>query len=163
MMMRRSKDGKYFERIPGAPVPLIFTVKRRVSFSEADAMGIVWYGRYPLYFEEASGELGRRCGLGYNDFYEANLRAPMIQFHIDYFQPIYLDEEFTVKATAPWCEGAKLLIEYEIRKTNGVLATCAYSVQMFTDSRTNEVLVASPELLTKVRKRWLNGEFACLK
>ncbi len=161
-MMRR-KDGAYFPRIKGAPAPVSFTVKRRVSFSEVDAMGIVWYGRYPLYFEEASQELGRRCGLAYQDFYAANLRAPIAQFHIDYHQPLYLDEEFTVKALAPWCEGAKLLIEYEIRKPDNTLATTAYTVQMFIDSHTAEALIATPELLERVRARWLAGEFACLK
>jgi len=159
----RRKDGKYFKRIHDAPSPLSFTVKRRVNLSEVDVMGIVWYGRYPLYCGEASQELGRRCGLSYQDFYTANLRAPIAQFHIDYYKPLYLDEEFTVKASAPWCEGAKLLIEYEIRKVNGDLVATAYTVQMFIDGRTEEVYIATPELLEKVRQRWLAGEFQCLK
>lgn len=161
--MRRKKDGKYFERMQGAPPPISFAIKRRVRLSEVDVMGIVWYGRYPLYFEDASQELGRRCGLSYQDFYAANVRAPIAQFHIDYYQPLRLDEEITVKATMPWCEGAKLLIEYEISKSDGALVTSAYTVQMFTDSYTGEILVAAPELLTRVRSRWLEGEFACLK
>ena len=161
--MRRRKDGKYFERIKGTPPPISLTVKRRVSMSEVDMMSIVWYGRYPLYFEDASQELCRRCGLSYQDFYAANLRAPIVQFHVDYYQPLHLDEEFTVKVSAPWSEGAKLLIEYEIRKLDGTLVTTAYTVQMFTDSHTGEALVATPKLFTKVRKRWLTGEFACIK
>ena len=162
-MNRRRRDCKYFERIAGAPEPVSFSVKRRVSLSEADAMGIVWYGRYSLYFEDVSQELGRRCGLSYSDFYQANLRAPIVQFHIDYHQPIYLNEEFIARASVVWCEGAKLTIEYEIRKSDGTLATTAYTVQMFTDSRTNEAFVTVPELLEKMRKRWLAGEFTCLK
>ncbi len=161
--MRRNKDGKYFERIQGAPLPISFAIKRRVKLSEVDVMGIVWYGRYPLYFEDASQELGRRCGLAYQDFYAANIRAPIVQFHIDYYQPLRLDEEFTVKASAPWCEGAKLLIEYEIRKADNAFVTTAYTVQMFTDSYIGEACVATPELLVNVRSRWVAGEFACLK
>jgi acyl-CoA thioester hydrolase len=162
-MMRRNKDGKYFERIQAAPLPISFVIKRRVRLSEVDVMGIVWYGRYPLYFEDASQELGRRCGLSYQDFYAANIRAPIAQFHVDYYQSLYLDEEFTVKATMPWCEGAKLLSEYEIRKADGALVTAAYIVQMFTDSQTGEILVATPDFLTGVRSRWIAGEFSCLK
>jgi len=161
--MIRRKGGKYFVPIKGAPTPISFTVKRRVSLSEVDVMGIVWYGRYSLYFEEVSQELGRKCGLSYQDFYQANLRAPIVQFHVDYYQPLHLDEEFTVKACAPWSEGAKLLIEYEIRKLDGTLATTAYTMQMFIDSRTDEFYVAMPELLERVRKRWEAGEFKCLK
>jgi len=159
----RHKDGKYFDRIKGVPAPISFTVKRRVSLSEVDVMGIVWYGRYPLYFEEASQELGRKCGLSYQDFYTANLRAPIVKFHVDYYQSLHLDEEFTVKASALWSEGAKLLIEYEIRKLDGTLATSAYTVQMLINSRTGEFYLATPELLEKVRRRWQAGEFECLK
>ena len=161
--MIRRKERKYFAAIKGAPPAISFIVKRRAALSEADVMGIVWYGRYPLYFEEASQELGRKCGLSYQDFYTANLRAPIVQFHVDYYQSLHLDEEFTVKACAPWCEGAKLLIEYEIRKLDGTLVTAAYTVQMFIDSRTNDFYVATPELLEGVRKRWEAGEFKCLK
>lgn len=160
--MIRRKDGKYFQRINGVPSPISFIVKRRVHFSEVDVMGIVWYGRYSLYFEEASQELGRRCGLSFQDFYQANLRAPIVQFHIDYHKPLRLDEEFTVRALAPWCEGAKLLTEYEIRKMDGVLIATAYTVQMFIDSRSEEVAIATPQLLEDMRQRWLKGEFKCL-
>jgi acyl-CoA thioester hydrolase len=161
--MTRRKDGKYFQRVQGAPPPISFTVKRRVHFSEVDVMGIVWYGRYPLYFEEASQELGRRCGLSFKDFYQASLRAPIVQFHIDYHSPLRLDEEFTVRAIVPWCEGAKLLTEYEIRKVDGALVATAYTVQMFIDSRSEEVAIVTPQLLEKMRQRWLRGEFKCLK
>jgi len=161
--MIRRKDSTYFERIKDSPAPISFSINRRVALSEVDVMGIVWYGRYPLYFEEASQELGRRCGLSYQDFYQANLRAPIVQFHVDYYQPLHLDEEFTVRTCAPWCEGAKLLTEYEIRKMDGTLVTCAYTVQMFIDSRTDEFYIATPDLLERMRKRWVTGEFKCLK
>jgi acyl-CoA thioester hydrolase len=161
--MPRRKDGKYFEQVHGAPEPVSFSVKRRVHFSEVDVMGIVWYGRYPLYFEEAAQELGRRCGLSFDDFYQACLRAPIAQFHIDYHQPLHLDEEFTVRAIAPWCEGAKFLTEYEISRSAGVLIATAYTVQVFIDSRNQEVCIATPELLENMRQRWLSGEFKCLR
>jgi len=158
----RRKDGKYFERIQGAPAPISFVVKRRVHFSEVDVMGIVWYGRYPLYFEQASQELGRKCGLSFQDFYQASLRAPIAQFHIDYHQPLRLDEEFTVSAIIPWSEGAKLLTEYEIKKIDNMLVATAYTVQMFIDSQSEEVYIATPGLLENVRQRWHKGEFKCL-
>ncbi|NQU73261.1 MAG: acyl-CoA thioesterase [Candidatus Omnitrophica bacterium] len=161
-MMRR-KRGKYFDQVKFAPIPISFMIKRRVNFSEVDIMGRVWYGRYPLYFEEASQELGRRCGLSFQDFYQANLRAPIAQFHIDYHQPLRLDEEFTVRALSPWCEGAKLLTEYEIRKIDGSLVASAYTVQMFIDSRSENVCIATPKLLEDVRQRWRKREFKCLK
>ena len=60
--MRRKAP--YFERSEGSPEPVLVTLRRRVQFSEVDALAIVWHGRYAGYFEEASSELGRRCGFG---------------------------------------------------------------------------------------------------
>jgi acyl-CoA thioester hydrolase len=101
--------------------------------------------------------------LSFQDFYQANLRAPIVQFHIDYHQPLRLDEEFTSRASVPWCEGAKLLTEYEIRRVDGTLVTTAYTVQLFINGRSEEVYIATPKLLENLRQRWLEGEFACLK
>ena len=112
----RAKNEGYFKKSPGAPNPISFEIKRRVSFNEVDIMGIVWYGQYAIYFEQAQTELGRRCGLSFQDFYLSNIRAPIVKFHIDYYQPLYLDEEFTVRASYVWSEGAKLHIEYAVIK-----------------------------------------------
>jgi len=155
--LRRKKNG-YFERFEGMPEPVSVSVKRRVNFSEADVMGIAWHGRYLIFFEDASAELGRRCGLSYIDFYEASIRAPIVQLHIDFFQPLLLDEEFTVTASLMWNEGARLNTEYSIIKNDVSIAATGYTVQMFTDGASGEVLIASPELLERCRKKWKAGE-----
>jgi hypothetical protein len=63
MGMRRKRA--YFQHVDSDPQPVVFELKRRVRFSEADAMGIVWFGRYTGYIEEASEGLCRMCGLSY--------------------------------------------------------------------------------------------------
>ncbi len=160
--MRHKKEG-YFVNIPQSPEPITFEIKRRVSFSEVDVMGIVWYGRYSSFFEEAQAELGRRCGLSYQDYYKANLRAPIVEFHIDYYQPLYLDEEFTVRASMVWSEGAKLQMEYLLLKLDGSVATRGYTVQLFIDSKSSQPYIVAPELLERLRLRWQKGEFKCPK
>lgn len=157
MSMRRKKS--YFSPMAGAPAPIVTEVKRRVHFSEADPMAIMWHGRYPLLFEEASEELGRRCGLSYAEFYAAGLRGPIVSLHIDYYQSLFLDEEFTVRASLLWTEGARLNTEFHIFKQDGSLATGGYTVQLFTDHQSGEPCLVTPEMLEKCRKRWLAGEF----
>ena len=157
MKMRRKKT--YFERLPGSPEPLVAEIKHRVRFNEADPMAILWHGRYPLLFEEASEELGRRCGLTYEAFYASGLRVPVVEFHIDYYQPLFLNEEFTIRASFIWYEGARLNIEYHLIKQDGSLATSGYTVQLFTDHQSGEPYIISPELLDRCRKRWKAGEF----
>lgn len=173
----RVKNEGYFKKIPGgAPEPISFEIKRRVSFNEVDIMGIVWYGQYAIYFEQAQTELGRRCGLSFQDFYLSNLRAPIVKFHIDYYLPLYLDEEFTVRASYIWSEGAKLHIEYAVIKNDGSISTRGYTVQMFIDtfdinpeqsrridSKNSQPYIVSCEILEKLRKGWKEGRFKCLK
>ena len=122
-------------------------------------MAIMWHGRYPLLFEEASEELGRRCGMGYDAFFEAGLRAPIVALHIDYFQPLGLAEEFTVRATMVWHEGARINTEFHVLKQDGSIATSGYTVQLFTDHLSGAPCLVSPPMLERCRARWRAGEF----
>ena len=157
--MRSRNKTIYFERVPGVPEPVVVEVKRRVRFNEADPMAIAWHGRYPIYFEEASEELGRKCGLSYADYFEAGLRAPVVEFHIDYHKPLFLDEGFTIKASLIWHEGSRLNIEYLLLKQDKSIASSAYMVHLFTDHQTGQPFMVSPELLERCRRRWKAGEF----
>ena len=161
MSIRRKE---YFEKNDGFPEPVSFSIKRRASFNEVDVMGIVWYGRYAVYFEEALRELGRRCGLSYQDYFVAGLQAPIVAFHIDYQQPLYLDEEFTIKASLVWSEGAKINTEYEIIKKDGSVATRGYTIQVLVEAQsTGEACVILPELIERLHERWLAGELKSLE
>jgi acyl-CoA thioester hydrolase len=162
-MAVRRKRGGYFRESAGAPDPLVVRVKRRVSFNEADVMGIAWYGRYAVFFEEASAELGRLCGLSYRDLAEANLRAPIVQFHVDYHQPLALDEEFTIMASLVWTRGARLNIEYSIIKEDEGVAATGYSVQMLVENISGKTLLTPVDLLERCRRRWKAGELSWLK
>jgi len=157
--LSRRKRGGYFSASDDGPRPVSVRVKRRVAFSDADPMAVLWHGRYAEYFEQANEELGRRCGLSYLDFMRDGLRAPVVQFHVDYFASPRLGEEVTVIGRMFWNEGARINIEYEIRKEDDALAASGYTVQMFVTDR-GEVLVASPALIETCRERWANGEFA---
>lgn len=156
--MSRHKKNGYFARAKGVPKSLVVKIKRRVQFSEVDALGIVWYGRYAQYFEEAAAEIGRRCGLSYRDFYRAKLTAPIVEFHVDYHQSLYLDEEFTVTVSLLWNEGSRINLEFEVRKKDNSLATSGYTVQMLINAKTREVCLSSPVLLERCRRRWRKGE-----
>jgi acyl-CoA thioester hydrolase len=159
MKIRRKKS--YFDQVPGAPAPVYVEVKRRVRFNEADPMAIMWHGRYPLLVEEASEELGRRCGMSYEEYLEAGLRAPIISLHIDYFQSLFLAEEFTIRASLVWHDGARINTEFHVYKQDGSLATSGYTIQLFTDHLTGEPCMVSPEMLERCRTRWKAGEFHC--
>jgi acyl-CoA thioester hydrolase len=159
----RIKKQEYFEKIPGAPEPISFEIKRRVSFNEVDILGIAWYGQYALYFQQAQTELGRRCGLSFQDFFRLKVKAPIVKFHTDYYQPLYLDEEFSVKASYIWSEGTKLHTEYAVTKNDGHVSARGYTVQMFINAKNNQPYIVSCKILERLRKGWKQGRYKCLK
>ena len=121
-------------------------------------LAIVWHGRYVNFFEEASAELGRKCGLTYEIMQREGIAAPIAQLHIDYYHPLRLSEICTIQASLIWSEASRLNIEYLISGENGSCACCGYTVQMFVHS-TGEVCLLSPDILVKCRTNWQNGMF----
>ena len=159
----RRKKLPYFERREGTPAPLTICIKRRVLFGDADPMGILWHGRYAAFFEAAAVELHRACGLGYDKYHEAALRAPIAQLHIDYLEPVFYDEEVMIQASIIWNDAARLDTEFAISKVDGRAVARGYTIQLFTDAETGEALLASPEMLCNCRAKWLSGELSHLQ
>jgi acyl-CoA thioester hydrolase len=61
--------------------PFRYAAYQRVGFSETDAQGVVYYGRYMPYFDLARTEFHRHVGranLGHNDF---AMRASIVEYH----------------------------------------------------------------------------------
>ena len=69
-------------RVTDRKPPFKFSSLTRVGFSDTDAQGIVYYGRYLPYFDVARVEYHRHLHLLYADF-EGDLvmRAPNIEYH----------------------------------------------------------------------------------
>ncbi|MCF8044634.1 MAG: acyl-CoA thioesterase [Desulfarculaceae bacterium] len=156
-MTRRKKT--YFQQGTG-PEPITATVEKRISFSETDAMAIVWHGRYPALFEQACEKLARKAGLSYQSYFEHNLRAPIVQMHVDYFAPLALEEKVRIQAALIWSRAARLNTEYRIWKENGTTAATGYTVQMLTDADTGSFCLSDPPLLRQIKEQWYNGNFS---
>lgn len=155
--MRRQKKG-FFKREQGTPAPLRCTVSHRVLFGEVDVMAIAWHGQYARLFEEASTELRRQIGLSYEDFFEAGLRAPIVQLHVDYHRPLVLDEQAGIQADIIWSDAARLNMEYTVFKEDGSIGATGYTVQLFTNTEGLPCWIM-PELLAESQRRWKDGEF----
>jgi len=151
--MRKS----YFKTDPNAPAPLSIIVERKVRFEEVDSLQIVWHGRYPSYFEDARTALGNRYGLGYQDFYRAQVPTPIRQLQVDYLGPLRFEEDFTIEARLHWCEAARINMDFLIRNQQGNLVTTGCSVQMMLN-KDFEVLLAPPEFYQQLCRRWRAGE-----
>ena len=154
--MRRRKS--YFTTPEGMPAPLAVTVRRRTAFSEVDAMAVAWHGNYLRFFEAAHSELMQKIGLGFSVYAAHGIAAPVVQSHVDYYSPLLLDEEFTVRAELFWNDGARLDTAYAITGDDGELRASGYTVQMFCDLKTREPFLFPPDPVNTMRERWRKGE-----
>ncbi|HEY3050789.1 MAG TPA: thioesterase family protein [Gaiellaceae bacterium] len=69
-------------RVTDRKPPFKFASLTRVGFSDTDAQGIVYYGRYLPYFDAARVEYHRHLGMLYSDFDgDLVMRATNIEYH----------------------------------------------------------------------------------
>jgi acyl-CoA thioester hydrolase len=145
----------YFQPVPGAAAPLHAVVKRQVRFEEVDSIGIVWHGRYPGYFEEARVALGNKYGVGYSDFIRNKLPVPIRQLGVDYFEPLFFEDEIEIEAILHWSEAARINYEYIIRRDETVVCT-GYTVQLMLDESL-ELLLSPPPFYADFMEKWKKG------
>ena len=146
----------YFKTDQGQPSPLCIRIKQKVRFEEVDSLGIVWHGRYASYFEDARVAFGEKYGIGYMDFYENGVVAPIKQMHFDYHQPLRFGDKMAIEAVLHWSEAARLNFEFTLRKNNGELSTTGYTIQMMLDFDEN-ILVVLPPFYRKFLDDWKAG------
>jgi acyl-CoA thioester hydrolase len=73
--------------------PFKFSARTRVGFSDTDAQGVVYYGRYMPYFDLARVEYHRGLGLLRVD---GGREFVMRAMHVEYHAPARFDDEIDV-------------------------------------------------------------------
>ncbi len=160
-MNRRRVKHLSFATEAGYPT-LHASVSHRVGFSEVDPMGIVWFGRYTVFFEEASGMLRDACGLSHAAFFEAGIQPPVVSYEVEYLHPSRLDERLTITARLHGTEAARLNMSFQVHGPDGQLRVVARTVQIFVEAASLAVCFVPPPLWATCLRRWRQGEFACL-
>jgi acyl-CoA thioester hydrolase len=72
--------------------PFKFSSQTRVGFSDTDAQGIVYYGRYLPYFDSARVEYHRNLGLLGMEIGEEGQEFVMRALSVDYHAPAVFDD-----------------------------------------------------------------------
>ena len=99
-----------------------FSVRTRVAFSDTDAQGVVYYGRYSPYFDLARAECLRSLGLLHRDtFGEFVMRAN----DVEYFAPARFDDELEIRVRVSKIGRTSVTFEFAAFKTadDSLLAT----------------------------------------
>lgn len=134
--------------------PLSATRSFEIRFSEVDSMNIVWHGSYPLYFEDAREEFGKKYGLGYMTIFSNGYYAPLVELSFKYKKPIVYGMTPSVRITYVPTESAKIVFDYEIidERDGSVLAT-GRSVQVFMD-RNYQLVWDNPPFYKQWKEQW---------
>lgn len=93
-----------------------FVWRRRIGMRDVDAWGLVWYGNYLAFCDEARAELLRSFDLAPGTFVDRGLLAPVIDMGARYHSPARYDEEIDVHVLVSLPKGTRLRFEFEIRR-----------------------------------------------
>ena len=95
----------------------------RVRFDEVDQMQVVHHPRYLVYFEVARTRYMRDLGLPYREVVRGGTHLAVIEVGVRYVKAARYDEELTVVTRCTEASGARVCLEYEVRRGDDLLAT----------------------------------------
>jgi acyl-CoA thioester hydrolase len=106
-------------------MPVEHTVKLRVRFAETDAMQVVYYAEYFVWFEVARTELFRSIGMPYSVISrKRGFHTPVVQAHADYKSSARYDDEVAVKVWASKVGTSSVRLDYEVTKLPDKVLLC---------------------------------------
>jgi len=97
--------------------------KIRVRFDEVDQMNVVHHPRYLVYFEVARTQYLRDLGAPYADVVATGTHLAVVEIGARYLKSARYDEELMVRTRCTESHGARIGLEYEVRRGADLLAT----------------------------------------
>ncbi len=108
-----------------------FSAHTRVGFSDTDAQGIVYYGRYNPFFDLARVEYLRSLGLLH---YEGDGDFVMRANDVEYFAPARFDDELEIEVTVGRVGRTSITFEFEAFKLpERTLMVTAHQTLVYVD------------------------------
>jgi acyl-CoA thioester hydrolase len=108
-----------------------FSARTRVAFSDTDAQGIVYYGRYNPYFDLARVEYLRTLGLLR---YESRGEFVMRANDVEYFAPARFDDELVIHVRVARIGRTSITFEFAAHKLpEDMLLVTAHQTLVYVD------------------------------
>ncbi len=105
----------------------------RVRYGETDAMGVVYYGVYPLYYETGRTEMMRNLGFTYRKMEDMGVIMPVIKLNSRYLKPAYYDDLLTVRTIVRKMPDTRIVFDYEIYNEQNSLINKGETTLVFMD------------------------------
>jgi len=113
--------------------PFKFSARTRVGFSDTDAQGIVYYGRYNPYFDLARVEYLRSLGLLHRS---AGAEFVMRANDVEYFAPARFDDELEIYARVSRIGTTSVTFSFAAHKIpDDTLMVTAHQTLVYVDPR----------------------------
>ncbi len=120
----------------------------QVPFHDVDVMEVVWHGHYVKYFEIARSALLEKINYNYREMRESGFAWPVIELKMRHAKPARLGQRLKVRARLVDYE-TRLKIAYLVTDgESGRRLTRGHTVQVAVDMSNQEMLLASPKVLT---------------
>jgi acyl-CoA thioester hydrolase len=115
-----------------------FAARTRVGFSDTDAQGIVYYGRYNPFFDLARVEYLRSVGLLR---YEGDGEFVMRANDVEYFAPAMFDDELEIHVRVGRVGRTSITYEFAAHKLpEGTLLVTAHQTLVYVDLAARKAL-----------------------
>lgn len=92
----------------------MFASELRVRYAETDAMGVVYYANYLVWFELGRTDWIRAHGVTYREFEEHGILLPVVHASCDYRQSARYDDLVRIETTAAKLTRASVAFTYRI-------------------------------------------------
>lgn len=86
----------------------------RVRYADTDAMRVVYYANFFVWFETGRVELLRSRGVSYRDVEEMGIFIPVIEAHANYKAPARFDDELLIRTKLAKIGETSLRFENEV-------------------------------------------------
>jgi acyl-CoA thioester hydrolase len=135
-------------RVTDRKPPFKFSSLTRVGFSDTDAQGIVYYGRYFPYFDVARVEYFRHLGLLHANFEgDLVLRALNIEYHA----PARFDDLLEVFIRAQRIGRTSMTFESKVHRIDDVLMATVHQTVVLVDLEERKACPIPDELRERIR------------
>lgn len=108
-------------------------LKYKISFSDCDPAGIIFYSRVFEYCHRVYEELVNSFGLNENYWSNREYIVPIIKASSNYIKPLKYNDEIIIKLFVQHIKNSSFELHYEIFKDNNLYVT-ANTVHVFINS-----------------------------
>lgn len=126
---------------------MVHTTRLRVRYAETDAMSVVYYANYFVYFETARVEYLRAVGADYRALEAAGYLAPVVEAACRYHAPAHFDDLLAIETRLADVGRSRFRFCYTVRReSDRRLLAEGHTTHVWLDARTRRPVAAPPQV-----------------